>query len=109
MKHHVLVSILLFAASITSAADVKLAWDASANAATYQVYEKNGGAWVKVGTPGAETTATLKDVVPGVHTYTVSALNAQWESERSAEASTLPAPLPPTKLTIQVVVTVTLP
>ncbi len=95
-------------APLLSAADVSLEWDSSSLPGTvtkYTVYEKVAGAWVKKG-ESTTTKYTVTGVVPGVHTYAVTATGPWGETAKSNEQSTPPPANPPTNLRITTIVDV---
>lgn len=103
-----LAALALFAASL-HAGTVTITWLAPTTGPVWQsarVYEIVGADYVKVAeVPGDQMSATLANVVPGVHSYVVRAV-AGWESPDSDVVKTPPPPGAP-KISSTTVTTVT--
>ena len=87
------------------AASVMLSWDANNPAekvTEYRVYEQQGTNWVKVGGT-TNIFTTLTNVLPGVHTYAVTAANMWEESQKSVPVTSPPIPSQPGKVVMVVV------
>lgn len=98
------ICFLLCANMITTgmAGLIKLTWDMNdpgQRVLGYNVYEKSGTNWVRVGS--TTNTLYILDVIPGAHTFSVTATNFWRESPFSAPASTPLDCTSPVGLTIQ--------
>ena len=93
-----IIAFLFTLIACATAANRTLEWDANAPGdliAKYVLYEKLGPGWAKVDEVPATETAIIIAVLPGQHTYAVTAVNfEELESERSNEL-TFVEPLPP--------------
>jgi hypothetical protein len=107
-----LIAVFLLFALSASAADVILTWNpmpAGQSWTQVRIYERTGtaGAYTyarKAEVTGDKTTATISDVVPGVHTYVArSYVTGGWESVDSVPASTPDVPIAPS-LTVTVTI-----
>ncbi len=95
---------------------VTLTWDPKPAGQTWQkvrVYERSGTApdfvyTQKAEVSGIETTATVQNVTPGVHTYVARSVDG-WESVDSNASATPAEPTAPSGLKITVTVVVTVP
>lgn len=106
MKKLLTLALMVFGAVSLSAATVSLNWSdnpASQNVSLYRVYENNGEIWVEVAT-SLTSNVDLNSVVPGVHTYVVTATNVWGESGQSNSVTTPEAASPPQGLVIVVIV-----
>lgn len=98
-----IVCFLFCANAITGLADlIKLTWDMNdpgQRVTGYNVYEKQSTNWVRVGS--TTNTLYILDVIPGAHTFSVTATNFWRESPFSVPASTPLDCTSPVGLTIQ--------
>ncbi len=109
MKKYILILAILLAGLTAKAADITLAWDANAaveQVTSYKLYEKLPTGVDKL--LGTSTLPTIKiiDVVPGEHSYYVTAVNLWSESGKSNSVSTPPIASSPKNpvITINIVV-----
>lgn len=89
MKRKVTILLLLLACPVLLADLIKLTWDDNNPAEKvtgYNVYEKVGTNWVRIGS--TTNTLYILDVIPGAHTFSVTATNFWRESPFSVPAST---------------------
>lgn len=89
MKRKLTILLLLLVCPVLLADLIKLTWDDNNPAEKitgYNVYEKVGTNWVRVGS--TTNKLYILDVVPGAHTFSVTATNFWRESPFSAPAST---------------------
>lgn len=110
--------VLICACAMAQVPKVTLAWDpnpAEDQVSKYVLYEKVGEIWTKVveipptACGATECRWTLTDVVPGKHTYALTAANLWGESGRSNEVSTPSVATVPRNLTITITIVISTP
>ena len=113
MRKLICIAFLFLCASIAQAADITFTWDpmpAGQNWQQVRIYEKMTTTYNKVAeVPGNQTTATVKNVVPGRHEYIARAYDGTWESDDSNSVVTPPIPASPTNIKATITVSITVP
>lgn len=107
MKKLLTLALIAISAASLSAATVSLDWSdnpTSQGVTGYTVYEDNGDGTFDVVATSVTSDADVAGVVPGVHTYVVTAGNVWGESGASNAVTTPEAATPPQGLTIVVIV-----
>jgi len=106
MKKLLTLALAILGVASLSAATVDLDWDdnpAGEGISNYIVYEDNGGSFSAV-TSSQISEVSILAVVPGVHTYVVTAINVWGEGPQSDSVTTPSAASAPQGLVIVVIV-----